>query len=439
MTRKSVPDGGSGRLRVAYMLGTFPALTETFVRREISAIRRREIDVVICAVRRPTAEQRAAPGLAADATCMYARPDSIVRHLVANLACLLHRPGRYVASMRLFLRQARVLAPREGLQLLYHFFAGVGFCRDLRRLGVTHLHCHFTSGANMALAANMVHDLPFSFTAHASADLFVRPILVDEKVANARFVVAVCEYSRRFLDSITSFRHTEKLHRIYNGVEQPEVPQVNVPSGPPYHGSPAGAGRRIVSVGSLVEAKGHATLIQVCAEVRARGRSFCCRIIGEGPERATLERLVRHYELQDCVELVGARPLDGVYAELLEADVFVLLSEISRSGYRDGFPTAILEAMAAGLPVLSTSLSGIPEMVLDGVTGMLVRERDVEAASQALECLLESAELRRSMGRRGQARTRELFDVDQSAGQLAALLTESGALATASTKPVADA
>ena len=289
----------------------------------------------------------------------------------------------------------------------------------------------------MALAANMVHDLPFSFTAHASADLFVRPVLLEEKVANARFVVAVCEYSRRFLDSITGFRHSQKLHRVYNGVEQPEAQRMNVASGRPCSRT-VGAGRRIVSVGSLVEAKGHATLVQACAKLHARGRNFCCRIIGEGPERATLERLIRHHELEDCVVLVGARPLDRVYAELLEADVFVLLSEIGRSGYRDGFPTAILEAMAAGLPVLSTSLSGIPEMVLDGVTGMLVRERDVEAASQALECLLESAELRLSMGQRGQARVRELFDIDQSADQLTALLIQSRSLVAAGTVPVTE-
>jgi glycosyltransferase involved in cell wall biosynthesis len=130
------------------------------------------------------------------------------------------------------------------------------------------------------------------------------------------------------------------------------------------------------------------------------------------------------------VELAGARPLDEVYAALSEADVFVLLSEIGPSGYRDSFPTVILEAMAAGLPVLSTSVSGIPEIVLDGVTGMLVRERDVDGATRALECLLDSDELRRSMGHKGRARTRELFDIEQSADQLAALLEGDGVAST---------
>jgi glycosyltransferase involved in cell wall biosynthesis len=423
VTSRPASGGPGAPPRLAYLTGTFPALTETFVRREIAALQRRQVEIVVCAVRRPTREHlpRSAD-VAPDIVCLYARPDGVGRHLVANAAFLLRHPGRYCSGLRTFLRAAAELAPREGLQLLYQFFAGVGFCRDLRRRGVTHLHCHFTSATNMALAAHMVGDMPFSFTAHASADLFVRPILLDEKVAQARFVVAVCEYSRRFLDSITGFRHSQKLHRIYNGVEQWDA-------GPPKDGASASNASdapvwRIVSVGSLVGAKGHATLLQVCASLQARGRRFRCRIIGEGPERPTLERLIGDYGLEQCVELVGAQALDAVYAEMRQAKVFVLLSEIGRSGYRDGFPTAILEAMAAGLPVLATSLSGIPEMVLDGVTGLLVRERDVEAASRALECLLESDELCRAMGRAGQARVRELFDLDRSADRLAALLLQ---------------
>ena len=416
---------------IAYMLGTFPVLTETFVLREMRAIRERGLQIVVCAVRRPAASQHILSSIVPpDTLCIYARPDSILRHLVSNVASLLRHPWRYLAGLRTFLREAVVLAPKEAIQLLYHFFAGVGFGRDLRRLGITHLHCHFTSATNMGLAAHMVADLPFSFTAHASNDLFVKPVLLDEKLTCARFAVAVCDYSQRYLDSITHFRHSQKLHRIYNGVERPQGEWMGGPRELPLTSPPIAVERRVVSVGSLVAAKGHATLIQVCFRLQARGYGVRCRIIGDGPERPTLERLIQDNHLQDCVELLGAQPLDRVYAELREADVFVLLSEIGRSGYRDSFPTVILEAMATGLPVLATSLSGIPEMVVDGVTGLLVRERDVEGASQALECLLESPELRRVMGRAGRARVRDLFDLEQSADELMALLTRTCAPAS---------
>jgi glycosyltransferase involved in cell wall biosynthesis len=412
------------------MLGTFPALTETFVLREIGALRRRGIEVVVCAIRRPTIAQRARlAALATDTTCLYARPDRVLRHAAANIGFLLRHPSRYLGCLRSFLSEGGTLPPREAIQLLFHFVAGVGFLRDLRRLGINHVHCHFNSSTNMAWAAHMVGGVPFSFTVHANPDLFIRPTLLQEKVASARFVVAVCEYNRRFLNALTGFRHPAKLHRIHNGIERLEARQ-----DPASHASIQDVPEpRILAVGSLVTMKGHATLIQACATLRERGRSFRCRIIGEGPERATLERLIRAHALEDCVELAGARSLDEVYAALSEADVFALLSEIGPCGYRDSFPTVILEAMAAGRPVVSTSLSGIPEMVVDGVTGLLVHERDVAAAARALECLLESDQLRRSMGEKGRARVHELFDLEQSADQLAALLTEDRTLQAAST------
>lgn len=396
------------------MLGIFPALTESFVLREIRAVRQRGIDVVICAARRPEGGEdmvRARPAVA-EAEHYYARPDRIVSHAFANLLTLIQRPVRYVSALRRFVRAGTALPDAEARQLLYHFFAGVGFGRDLARQGVTHLHCHFTSGANMALAANLVGDTSFSFTAHASDDLFVRPLMLEEKTARARFVAAVCEYSRRYLDSVTGYRYSSKLHRVYNGVERrdarPARPESSVP--------------RIVSVGSLLAPKGHATLIQACAALCARGRDFRCRIVGEGPDRSMLERLIRDLGLEGRVELTGALPLESVYDEMDQADIFALLCEIGPRGYRDGFPTVVLEAMAAELPVVATTISGLPEMVDDGVTGLLVRERDADGAAMALERLLASADLRRSMGSAGGARVRASFDIDRSAGELAALL-----------------
>jgi colanic acid/amylovoran biosynthesis glycosyltransferase len=342
-------------------------------------------------------------------------------------------PKRYLESLGVFLRAAVGLPPAEALQLLYHFFAGVGFSRQLRRMDVSHVHCHFTSATNMALAASLVADTPFSFTAHASNDLFVRPVLLEEKLARATFVVTVCDYSLRFLDGISGYRFSDKLQRIYNGVEHLELkkvqPSATVPaSGPVLH---ADDSCRIVSVGSLVAAKGHASLVQACARLRDDGYTFECRIIGEGPERPTLERLIAGFGLTRCVTLLGALPLDAVYAELQHADVFALLTEIGPSGYRDGFPTAILEAMAAELPVIATSLSGIPEMVENGVTGILVQERDVHGAAEAMKCLLQSRETRRAMGLAGRVRVRNLFDLDHSADQLLGLLSREAELEAA--------
>lgn len=416
------------RQKIGYVAGTFPSLTETFVLREVGALRRRGLELVVFALRRPHGAQDALKALGADATCIYARPDSLLRHTLANLTYLLRRPRRYFTGLGIFLKQAAALPLREGMQLLYHFIAGVGVCRDARRRGVDHLHCHFSSATSLGLAASLIDDMPFSFTAHASDDLFVRPVLLDQKVARASFVVPESDYAGHYLDSITGFRFSHKLNRIYNGVELGEAERLS--AGVPNSSSQPDQDNKclvIVSVGQLVARKGHATLIQLCARLRANGRSFQCRIIGEGPERLTLERLIAREHLRDCVQLVGPLGLDRVYAELRKADVFALLAEIGPNGNRDGFPTVILEAMAAGLPVLSTILVGIPEMVEDGVTGLLVPERKVDAAFAAMERLLDSAQLRHTLGQAGKSRVRRLFNLDHSADTLAVLLTNGGA------------
>jgi len=424
VSHSPLPSGGPRGVRLAYAVGTFPALTETFVQREIRGLQGRGFDVVVLAIRRPKPAQRSnrLAVLGPDVRCIYGRPDGLIRHLIRNLLALVRRPGRYLVALRLFLGEASKLSPRDGLQLLYHFFVGVGFAQDLRRLGVHHVHGHFTSACNAALAMHLVEGTQFSFTAHASNDLFVRPVFLPEKTARAHFVVAVCEYSRRYLDSLTAFRFSAKIHRIYNGVEIAEVSANSRVTGTLGRTArPQGELARIISVGSLVPPKGHASLIQACARLRSQGERFTCRIVGEGPERRTIERLIDEHGLAGCVDLLGALPLDQVYEELSRADVFVLLCEIGASGYRDGFPTVILEAMAAELPVLSTNLSGIPEMVSDGVTGILVPERDVEAASSALQRLLSSGDLRRTLGLAGRARVNQLFNLDRSIESLSSL------------------
>jgi glycosyltransferase involved in cell wall biosynthesis len=167
--------------------------------------------------------------------------------------------------------------------------------------------------------------------------------------------------------------------------------------------------------------KGHGTLIEACRLVRQHARDVRCDIIGAGPEQAALAALITENGMDDTVRLRGPLSLRDVYAALGDADVFTLLSEIGVDGYRDGFPTVILEAMAAGLPVVSTWISGTPEIVVHEETGLLVPERDASAAADALERLLGDERLRRRMGAAGRRRVEERFQLDRSADRLAAL------------------
>ncbi len=412
--------------RIGYVVGIFPSETETFVAREIEALKRRGFDIVVFALKRPDVVLSQSLS-AADTlhSCEYARPDSLFRHLLQNLGAMLRHPGRYFSALAAFVGEGTRMEPRAFARLLYHFAWGVGLSSRARHRQIEHLHCHFASACNAALAANLFSGITFSFTAHASGDIFVQPVLLSMKVRQARMVVPVCEYNRRYLDSITHFTHSDKLHRVYNGIDVEESARLPPPTEDgAVIGQQPPAAFRLLSVGSLTSMKGHATLIEVCRLLRQEGCPVQCKIVGSGPERAVLERRIREAELTGVVELAGLLPIGGVYGAMRAADVFVLLSEIGVSGYRDGFPTVILEAMAMALPVVATWISGIPEMVEDQVTGILVPERDPSAAAAAMRRLHQDPGLRTRMGAAGKERASRLFALDQSADQLARLLAD---------------
>jgi glycosyltransferase involved in cell wall biosynthesis/GT2 family glycosyltransferase len=422
------PSGTCGTL--AYAVSVFPCLTETFVAREIEALKRRGFDVIVIALRRPAIQ----PGETLSArdtlaSCEYARPDKTFRHVLLNLWAMLLHPVRYFSTLGVFVREGTKTEPRAVVSLLYHFACGVGFSFLIRQRRITHLHCHFAAASNVALAAHLFSGVTFSFTAHASGDVFVKPVLLPTKVREARMIVAVCDYTRQYLDSITDFEQSRKLHRIYNGVALEEWTRLTVQSGdrtPDGPGSPATL--RLLSVGSLVSAKGHTTLIEVCRLLRQQKCPVECTIVGDGPQREILARRIRDALLADTVFLTGPLPLGDVYRLMRTADVFVLLSEIGVNGYRDGFPTVILEAMAMSLPVVSTLVSGIPEIVEDHSTGLLVQERNPTAAAAAIRRLQQDPALRATMGAAGRERVRRLYDLDQSVDRLAELLAEAVAV-----------
>jgi len=406
------------RAVIGYVVGSYPELTQTFVLREVAALRARGFDVIIFAMKRaPLPEVERSVGQPGE-TVVYARPDRVWRHIWANVWALLSHPRRYFGALRPFRAGAWQGAPRTFLQTLYHFSCGIGFVGVMRSRGVSHLHCHFTTGSNIALAVNLYAGIPFSFSAHASGDIYMQPTLLDLKLARARFAVPVCEYNRRYLNAVTAHRYAGKLHTIYNGIDLGEAERW-LPAG--HRPGTEGSELRIVSIGSLVVMKGHGTLIEACRLLRERGHRVRCDIIGAGPEQATLASLITENGMEDTVRLRGPLPLRDVYAALGQAGVFALLSEIGVDGYRDGFPTVILEAMAAGLPVVSTWISGTPEMVIHEETGLLLHERDAAAAADAFERLIEDEPLRWRMGMAGRRRVEERFQLDHSADRLAAL------------------
>jgi len=413
--------------KIAYLVGTFPALSETFILRELNFLLENGLEVSVYAIRRADSFEGTRPLCtpALISGCRYARPDHILRHLADNLLALILHPVRYARALRVFLRSLELTAPKTAVQVMYHFVCGIGFGCAMRRAGVRHIHSHFSAGSDLALAASLYTGIPFSFTAHASDDIFTHPALLTPKLEHCRFAVPVSQYSARFLDSITARRYTEKVHSIYNGVSVSEC--VGIASPPRLERTDESSERplRIVSVGRLAAIKGHGTLIEACHLLQQRSVRFSCCIIGEGPELKFLRRLIEALDLSDAVTLTGSMDLQRVYSVLRQSDLFVLLSEISARGHRDCLPTAILEAMLAGLPVVSTYVSAIPEIVEHQVTGMLVPERSPGQAADAIERLARNPALRRQYGEAGRERVLQYFNSQINLRELLGLFAAS--------------
>jgi glycosyltransferase involved in cell wall biosynthesis len=387
-------------LRLTYVIGTYPRLTTTFIDREIQLLRRLGIPLQVVSIRRPdgllSAEQKI---LQSDV--YYVLPASTRAVLWSHLRCMISRPLTYLGTfLHLVSRRHPTFAMRQ--RTILHFGLGVHIARVLRdRFPTDHIHAHFVDRAALvALIAGRLLGKPFSATAHAN-DIYVDPALLPEKITEAKFIAAISRYGESHLRATVGDGSLPSLKCIYNGIEVRRYrPQERSRQEP----------RRLLSVGQLQEKKGLRYLIEACAHLRDKGSEFKCDIVGEGPLGRAFEEIIDRLALRDRVSLLGALPHDVVMDMYTQATIFVLPCVIGPDGARDGIPTVILEAMAMGLPVVSTDLSGIPEAVVHGTTGLLVEPEDPKALADALGQLLDDEELRRRMGLEGRRRVVETFD-----------------------------
>ena len=297
------------------------------------------------------------------------------------------------------------------------------FAAEFKKRQIDLVHVHFANRAtHTALFIKQFAKIPFSFTAHAQ-DFMVdlnNDDLLREMCREAEFVVAVSDWSRKLLAE-TCPDSAEKIVRIFNGIRLADFPVANVAETRPL---------RIITVGRLIEFKGFHHLLAACAKLKELGVLFECTIIGEGEWKDRLLGQRAELGLENEVEFAGIRTQEQVKAMLSESDVFVLPCIVDSKGASDILPTVIMEAMAVSLPVVSTWLVGVPEMVEDGETGLLVQPADEDELAGALRKLAEEPELRQKLGQAGQKLASERFERKVTAGQLrekfaAAVPTES--------------
>lgn len=388
---------------VGYVLKVFPRLSETFVINEILELERQGLRVCVFSLHpAPTAV-----------------PHAILRQLRADVIVVdaFDAPSRAACERAAATLVDRLgpgsdwrdrIAPRKYVRLALQLEAA------LRRHPVRTLHAHFASRAtHVTMLAGALTGIPYSFTAHAK-DIYHQDVdreVLRAEIAHARFVATVSRFNRRtLLDVAAGLPNGEdKIRCLYNGVDLTAF-------------QPAGAAKhdtaRILAVGRLVEKKGFSVLIDACGRLDRDRVAFTCDIIGSGDLEPRLRAQIDTLGLGERVRLRGGLPLERVAAEMREARVVVLPCVVAADGNVDALPTVLLEAMACGRPVVSTALSGIPEIVADGETGFVVPPGDVGALAGALRTILGDDGLAARFGQAGRLRAERLFDLRANVGRL---------------------
>ncbi len=400
-------------MRTAYLLKTFPRLSETFILNEILGLESLGQELEIFALKRP-AEQQAHPSVAkVKAPVIYVpsllpNPLDALRCVIAHLALFLASPVLYSRALRFFVsvQKSRVKD-----------FAQAGWlARALQRRSITHLHAHF---ANVPVSvAELVHRLtgiPYSFTAHAKDIYLTPPDELRRKIRSASFVLTCTGFNANHLAGISDGQTPIRL--VYHGIDLSFFEPARAPK--QEKECPL-----LISVGRFCEKKGLPYLIQACALLKEQNRRFQCRIIGYGELRDELSALIAHLGLENCVSLEGPFTQDQVLEVYGQADAFVLPCLVTDNGDRDGIPNVLLEAMSMGIPVISTGISGIGELIRHASNGLLVPERDAEAIAAAIVLLLDYPRLAAQLAASGREKVLGQFELRQSASAVLAAFDE---------------
>lgn len=399
-------------LPVAQVMSRFPVISETFILSEILELERLGFRVEVFPLVRERASIVHPEAERVAEHAHYVNPLS-PRSLAAQLSWLLRRPRTYLGVWRSALAGNRHSA-RFLVRAIYVIPQAAAFARDMRRLEVRHIHAHYaTHPALAAYVASRLTGIPYSFTVHAH-DLYVERAMLGEKIGGSRFVVAVSDYNRSMIERLYGREAAEKTHVIRSGIDAASFPRRRARAGEAF---------TLICVASLQDYKGHPYLIDACARLRTAGLDFRCLLVGEGEDRGAIEQQVRRLGLSEHVLICGAQPRSRVRELLGKADLLVLPSVVTASGKKEGLPVALMEGMAAGLPVIATDISGIPELVRHEDTGLLVPERDVAALETAVSRLHDDPDLAARLGEAGRRVVVERHDLRTNVARLGELLS----------------
>jgi colanic acid/amylovoran biosynthesis glycosyltransferase len=403
--------------RTAYVVSAYPAISHAFIQREVRAMRALGATVEVFSVHRALPSDLLsgvdAEEAAATSSILPIRVNDL---LGAHLRAFLRSPRAYLATLRYAVSQAPRGARSRLWQLFYFAEALVLWARCEDR-DLHHLHAHLANvaadvswlAAHFGRMADRQGSWCWSFTMHGCVEFWeVDRFNLARKVAAADLVICISDFTRAQLMALCDPKHWSKLHVVHCGVELDRY-QLQASAGSTE--DPI----QILAVGRLSHEKGHLMLLAAVAELRRRSLLAQLTVVGDGPLRSQLEAEAKRLEIEDVVAFVGSASQDEMPAFFARADIFC------QPSFAEGIPVVLMEAMAVGLPVVSTSVAGIPELVAHGRSGLLVAPGRPDLLADALSGLVSSADARIAMGRAGRAIVEQDFDVVKCAERIADL------------------
>lgn len=396
---------------VGYILKKFPVLSETFILNELLELESRGVPLHIFSLERPDDPRfhENLPRLKSSVSYVpdYSNINSLWKHITkaAN-----YYGGSYKRTLMYVLKCGKP-------SLLFRFFQCCYIANHVKRFRVGHLHAHFaTRPTSVAFLTSMVTDIPYSFSAHAM-DIFKNHLSINSlkrKIRKARFVVTVSNYNLTYITKIAG-GEVGNIVRIYNGIKLDQFEP---------HGSASRPTFTFLCVARLVEKKGHRILIEACDILRKKGPSFECLLVGKGKLRSPIRKFIKEKKLSDYVKLLGPLSQNEVINLYHTTHSYVLPCIVSSDGNRDGLPVSIVEALASGLPVITTPMTGNAEVVNDGYNGLLVPCNNAEALAVAMQRLIQDKDFYRHLKKNSIDSVKSHFDIHKTIKTLRDLFEE---------------
>ncbi len=422
MTETSHPDrpGALPACALAYLISTYPTLSMTFVLREVLALRELGFRVETASINPPDRPANRLTPIEADEAkrTYYVKQHGLSGATVAKLQTVFANFRGYWRGVALAFRLAGLDLRRLYLNLMY-FIEALMVGQWMKRKGLRHLHVHLASqAASVGLFVRTVFGFGYSLTVHGPDEFYdAERQMLAEKIRAADFLCCISSFARSQLMMLSPHEHWSKFVVSPLGVD----PETFAPAPKPdarSAGSAHGETFEILCVGRLIPAKGQHILIDAVERLMQEGRQVRLRLVGSGPDETSLREHAARSTAGECVVFEGAINQDRIRDFYAAADAFCLPS------FAEGLPVVLMEAMAMELPCVTTHIAGIPELIRDGVDGLLVPPSDLDALVKALARLMDDAEMREQLGKIGRARVVDLYDLRRNVERLATIFIE---------------